>query len=142
MLPILNSPEPNRPSGEPSYKMASANNKRRCEDPGNLTTTGKQPKVRRLQKFKDEYIVAYPVLRRSELGDLHAYCTVCRSNFTVSHWGMNDCAVHVNGLRHIKYAKAKEKQPTMMDMLKDGSDKQSELNHSVMKSELILKFLS
>ena len=38
------------------------------------------------------------------MGESYARCTVCQSSFSIAHGGANDCATHVNGARHRKYA--------------------------------------
>ena len=34
------------------------------------------------------------------LGDTYAHCSLCNSDFSVSHAGKHDVSVHVNGKRH------------------------------------------
>ena len=63
-----------------------------------------QKKKRRMQKFLSDYSQRWPVLKPSDMGESYARCTVCQSSFSIAHGGANDCATHVNGARHRKYA--------------------------------------
>jgi hypothetical protein len=63
-------------------------------------------KARRRQKFLPAYSTQYPVLRASSQGPYYALCTVCGSDFSVSHGGLNDCVQHIKGVKHQKYCAA------------------------------------
>ena len=39
---------------------------------------------------------------KSPLSDEHAFCTICRCNFLISHGGKNDVLKHVNGKKHVE----------------------------------------
>ena len=120
-------------------KMASKRSHEESENSNPNTPSGSDvstsKKARKGQRFREHHMIAYPVLKPSSVGDTYAFCTVCDSNFSVSHGGINDCAMHVNGPRHKKYAESKKNQPTLLSFTK--KDEHSNISHSNMKAELL-----
>jgi hypothetical protein len=57
------------------------------------------------QRFRPDYSVAYPVIKKSLKSSSHAFCSLCRSDFSVAHGGLNDVKKHVSTLSHISNAK-------------------------------------
>ena len=53
-------------------------------------------KHRTLQKFIPEYTNLWPVLKQSKIGDNHAFCEVCKADFSIWHGGRDDCHRHVS----------------------------------------------
>jgi len=48
-----------------------------------------KPKKRRvLQKFRSQYAVKFPVVRKSTVGENYAYCLICNSNYSIGHGGL------------------------------------------------------
>ena len=104
--------------------------------PANSSDVSLAKKVKRMQRWREVYATSYPVLKVSSKGVHFAYCTVCHRDFSISHGGMNDCAVHVNGPRHKQYAASKSSQPTLADFSKAKQD-QDNLTHQVTNAELM-----
>ena len=104
------------------------------ESEAKLSESG-QKKSRRLQKFCEHYTVAYPVLKESSRGEGYAHCTVCETDFSIGHGGINDCAIHVGGPRHKKYAASKQSQPSIT--FQKVSSEKEDLNHKVTSAELM-----
>jgi hypothetical protein len=48
-------------------------------------------KKRPYQKFISAYTEQWPVIKRSRQGESFASCTVCHSDFPISHGGHGDC---------------------------------------------------
>jgi len=57
----------------------------------------KKKKPRVLQKYRAEYALKYPVIRKSTVGETYANCccTVCSSDFSIAHGGIGDVDRHV-----------------------------------------------
>ncbi|XP_051958771.1 putative glutathione-specific gamma-glutamylcyclotransferase 2 isoform X1 [Xyrauchen texanus] len=56
------------------------------------------PKKRKYKThFTPDYTKVYPCLIRVKHNDSLARCTVCNSDFSIAHGGLNDCKRHVEG---------------------------------------------
>jgi len=55
----------------------------------------KKKRKKVLQKYCPGYKIKYSVIRKFLVGDKHAYCTVCRCDFSVGHGGIGDVEKHV-----------------------------------------------
>ena len=64
-------------------------------------------KHKTLQKFIPEYTNFWPVLKPSKIGNYHAFCEVCKTGFSISHGGRDDCHRHVSTKKNMKFAKLK-----------------------------------
>ena len=60
------------------------------------------------QQFRNEYTVAYPVIRKSSVDCSHAFCTVCSADINISHGGIVDVKKHVDSTKHASKAKQDE----------------------------------
>ena len=87
-------------------------------------------KKRRMQKFLPEYHKRWPVLSPSDMGSHYAKCRVCGSSFSISHGGANDCAKHVNGMMHQKYAESKLGQSSIEKFCIKGNDNEHETTNA------------
>ena len=68
----------------------------------------KQKKAKKWsQKYKTEYSLHYPCIRKSERGNFHAFCTICSVDISVEHGGRDDIRKHVGSKRHTDIAKAR-----------------------------------
>ena len=68
----------------------------------------KQKKAKKWsQKYKTEYSLHYPCIRKSERGIFHAFCTICCVDISVEHGGRDDIRKHVGSKRHTDIAKAR-----------------------------------
>ena len=94
-------------------------------------------KKRYAQKFKDSYTAKYPCVIASKKGTGYAFCTICVSDFSIEHGGINDCGNHVDGPRHEQNAKMKKSQPSMLTMLKVTTDEQKDLQDKITAAELV-----
>ena len=61
----------------------------------------KKKKPRVLQKYRAEYALKYPVIRKSTVGETYANCTVCSSFFSIAHGGIGDADRHVRTAKHV-----------------------------------------
>ena len=57
------------------------------------------------QKFREDYMATYPCIVRSALSQHHVRCTVCATDFIVSHGGMNNVKRHMGSKCHIDCGK-------------------------------------
>jgi len=65
----------------------------------------KKKKQKVLQKYLPGYQIKYPVIRLSSVSDNHAYCTVCRYDFSVGHGCIgDDFVVGKNCCKRVKLA--------------------------------------
>ena len=73
-------------------------------------------KHRMLQKFIPEYTNLWPVLKLSKIGDNHAFCEVCKTDFSASHGGRDDCRCHVLfcSSKAVSYAFGREDEGTIL----------------------------
>ena len=56
--------------------------------------------------FKIKWTEEHPCMKASRKGENHAFCEVCRTDFSISHGGLNDVTHHVNTEKHKSNAKA------------------------------------
>lgn len=75
---------------------------------------GKQAKKKcvvrqRIQRFTEKYTKTWPFIAKGQKGDLWAFCTVCKNDFSISHGGGNDIERHITTAKHKKFATEKEK---------------------------------
>lgn len=63
-----------------------ATKRKECVDRNNNDTPPKK-KTQWSQKFKEEYASKYLFISKSERGSLYAKCTICLSDFNISHGG-------------------------------------------------------
>ena len=66
--------------------------------------TGAPSKKRRVS----EYNVEWPIITRSKLDDFHAYCMLCKADFSVRHGGRHDVEKHTRTRKHQSYKAAME----------------------------------
>jgi len=50
----------------------------------------KKEKKKVLWKYRPSYEIKYSVIRKSRIGNNHAYCTACRCDFSVGHGGIGN----------------------------------------------------
>ncbi|XP_063743299.1 uncharacterized protein LOC134866984 [Eleginops maclovinus] len=60
------------------------------------------------QRFKLEYNAEWPTITRSKLDDFHAYCMLCKTDFSVRHGGRHDVEKHIRTAKHTSYKAAVE----------------------------------
>ncbi len=89
--------------------------KRKLDASGNEDKPAKKSK--HSQTFKMKYTAKYPVLKQSLKGVNNARCTVCNSDFSVAHGGINDCRTHVEGRRHKDNFERNKNQCSITQML-------------------------
>ena len=94
---------------------------------------------KRLQVYKPEYSVRYPVISRSARGIHYAFCTVCESHFSVAASGVWDVGTHVDGARHKQIYANKKKDKSMQASMTNFlvKDRVTEMEHKVVSAELM-----
>jgi len=75
------------------------------------------PTKKSCQQFLPKYAVKYPVLQASIKGETFAFCTICSSNFMVSHGGLADCKRHVEGDNHVKFFNVRQQNQSLTSMM-------------------------
>ena len=65
-------------------------------------------KSARKQSYKKEYTTRWPCIRPSKKDEFSVVCSICSSEFSISHGGANDIAIHVNRKKHVNLAKARD----------------------------------
>ena len=85
-------------------------------------------------KFKTNWNLP-PHIVRSRRGIKFAKCTLCRSDFSVSHGGFNDITRHVNGIVHIEKLREAQSSPSATTFF-EGSP--PSISTQVMSAELAL----
>ena len=108
--------EGNDESGDDTLVCASA-----------VTNPPKKLKINPTGRFKSSWQLP-PHIAKSAKGDSFAYCSLCRSDFSVSHGGLNDVKRHVQGAVHKKRLKDVEKTTTISEFW--GESSASHLAHS------------
>lgn len=64
-------------------------------------------KLKKIQKYQQEYNKEWPCLRESSLGPQYVFCNICSRGIIISHGGRDDCRRHITAV-HNKYAKARQ----------------------------------
>ena len=77
-----------------------------------------EKKGKRSTTFKDTYKKDFPCIRESRKGPTctHAFCTECRSDFSLAAGGSNDIRNHIQTTKHqtnVKHANASNTSPTL-----------------------------
>ena len=57
-------------------------------------------KERRPVSFRKEYSIEFPCITSSRKGTQHAFCRICRSDFSVAAGGKNDINRHLEKQKH------------------------------------------
>ena len=57
-------------------------------------------------KFSDKIAQEYPDITRSKLGDVHAFCKVCKVDISIGNGGKSDVKQHVGKAKHKKQKQA------------------------------------
>ena len=60
----------------------------------------KKPKTQYKQKFKADYRKDFPAITSSRKGESFAFCTLCKSDFTIAHSGRFDIKRHTESKSH------------------------------------------
>lgn len=60
------------------------------------------------QRFLSDYTTEWPVIVRSKLDVFHAYCVLCKCDFSVRHGGRNDVERHISTSKHLMYKSSVE----------------------------------
>ena len=91
------------------------------------------------QKFVRSHREAYPCLVASRKGEEFAHCTICKTDFSVKHGGLNDCTKHVRGKSHKEFEKSKSAAITSFFVRDEAKvESVSSLDDDVTKAEAIL----
>ena len=85
-------------------------------------------------KFKCSWNLP-PHIVRSRKGQQFAKCTLCRSDFSVSHGGFNDVTRHVNGIIHVEKLREAQSSSSITSFLEG---KPRSISTQVMSAELAL----
>lgn len=97
-------------------------------------------KARVTQKFRSDYIISWPFLCPSKLGDSHAHCKTCCSDFSISHGGRDDIKKHISSKKHATHFQLKSQVAPVSSFFKSQSKTEEDL--SVIKAEVLFqKFL-
>ena len=88
----------------------SGEEKQRNKRKSDSASTSSACKKRRVaaQVFKKSYSNDWPCIGRSRLGPNHAYCTLCRADFSIKHGGRNDCLRHTESAKHKSFVSLKQ----------------------------------
>nr|XP_042907634.1 uncharacterized protein LOC122271209 [Parasteatoda tepidariorum] len=84
-------------------------------------------------KPKKTYTAEFPCIKKSNKGEKYAYCTICFSDFLISHGGRNDIHRHVTGPNHAKNIENAENNQRLSKFFKPPDNVQDE----VMRAELL-----
>jgi len=75
--------------------------------------TGSTPQKKRkriavsVQKFKPEYTKQFAFIKKSRLGETHAFCDACSADFSVAHAGLFDVKKHITTDKHKRYEESR-----------------------------------
>ncbi|XP_071507007.1 uncharacterized protein [Diadema antillarum] len=89
------------------------------------------------QKYKTEYSLQYPCIRKSERGIHHAYCTVCSVDISVEHGGRDDIRKHVGSKRHTDIAKERSSSTSTGTLLNYFTKQGTSEEEDVTRAELL-----
>nr|XP_042899054.1 uncharacterized protein LOC122269520 [Parasteatoda tepidariorum] len=92
-----------------------------------------KPKKTYFQSYKNSYTAEFPCIKKSNKGEKYAYCTICFSDFLISHGGRNDIHRHVTGPNHAKNIENAENNQRLSKFFKPPDNVQDE----VMRAELL-----
>lgn len=114
--------------------------KRTATEAGDVEKTQKKRKPTKTvkQKFKKDYTVKYPVIVPSRVSESHAFCTICRLDFTVAHGGLNDCTKHVGSVSHKQKASVAGQSQKITSFMSGSSQLQC-INAEVLFTNFIVE---
>lgn len=91
------------------------------------------------QKFRKEYHEKFSFITRSTQSDSHAFCTICRVNFSVSHGGMYDVKKHIATDSHTSKNRALEQNHTISSMFVSSSFADSVTNAELLFTNFLVE---
>ncbi|KAJ8028967.1 hypothetical protein HOLleu_28235 [Holothuria leucospilota] len=99
--------------------------------------SSKKKRARYNNSFRSEWSSQFECIRASRLGESHAFCQVCASDFKVTHGGINDVRKHLNTEKHVKCAKCLEStSKAVFDKFKVSTGNHTD---NVTKAELLMQ---
>ena len=72
------------------------------------------------QKYKRDYQETWKCLEPSQKGDDYAHCSVCNSDFSISHGGRFDCRRHIERSTHQDFLKVLKSNSSMKGFLSNS----------------------
>lgn len=72
--------------------------------------------------YKQKYNAKWPTITRSKLDDFHAYCRLCKADFSVRHGGRHDVKKHTRTGKHKLYKAAVESTRPIVGFLMFDKD--------------------
>lgn len=79
----------------------------------NSSTNSVKKKPKWEQKYKDSYEKEFPFIQASRKDNLHAFCTTCCQDISISHGGRNDILKHKSTITHGRNQSASSSQSTV-----------------------------
>jgi len=107
-------------------------------DEDSMPTPEKKRKTAAMQTFRREYSNKYPWILKSIKGISYARCTVCVSDFLISHGGEFDIKKHAKTLKHQHNFKLQE-DSSKWKLEKFFVKTDSEMEHAVTNAECLLQ---
>lgn len=91
------------------------------------------------QKYRIEYGVTWPCLGPSKKSEGHVYCSICNSDFTVSHGGKCDCRRHMESKAHLELTRLQNSNHSLTAMFKTPNSSLAEKHRrTIIRSEAML----
>ena len=95
------------------------------------------PAVKRGQRFLPRYTTKYPCIVASKVSAKRARCSVCDSDFLISHGGRDDVEKHVSSRRHKAKAKAIDKSGKMTSFFAPADPSTSDDDTAAIRAEAL-----
>ncbi len=74
-------------------------------------TPAKKPKPS--CKYRDQWDNGFIFLKKSRVGDSHAFCKICNCDFSIAHGGRNDVCQHEKSAKHKRGLEAQKHAQAM-----------------------------
>lgn len=95
-------------------------------------------KAKKMCKYLAKWEPEFPFIKKSFMGQTHAFCTLCNVNFSVTHGGKNDVLQHQDTTKHDKAKKAQQHAPSMSSFVVRTVTEADQVSKAELKMSMLI----
>ncbi|KAL0978021.1 hypothetical protein UPYG_G00164880 [Umbra pygmaea] len=88
-------------------------------------------------KYRDQWDSEFSFLKRSRVGDSHAFCKFCICDFSISHGGRNDVCQHEKSAKHKRGLEAQKHAQAMSVFVTRNATEADQVTHAEVKMAML-----
>ncbi|KAA0722775.1 hypothetical protein E1301_Tti022107 [Triplophysa tibetana] len=88
-------------------------------------------------KYRDQWGSEFNFLKRSRVGDSHAFCKFCNCDFSISHGGRNDVGQHEKSAKHKRGLEAQKHAQAMSAFVTRNATEADQVTHAEVKMAML-----